>query len=42
MLKGTREWAMNQTALVDMMNEIQNWSTNGIGDYLIYRNPRID
>ncbi|RLI88951.1 MAG: hypothetical protein DRO62_02725 [Candidatus Altiarchaeales archaeon] len=41
MVNGTREWAMNQTALVGMMNEIQNWSTNEINAYLIYRNPRI-
>ena len=41
MVNGTREWAMNQTALVEMMNEIQNWSTNEINAYLIYRNPRI-
>jgi len=41
-VKGIREWAMNQTALVEMMNEIQNWSTNEINNYLIYRNPHID
>ena len=42
MVNGTREWAMNHTALVKIMNEIQNWSTNEINNYLIYRNPHID
>ncbi len=39
MLEDTREWALNQTALVGMVNEIQNWSSVEVGGYIIYQNP---
>ncbi len=41
MVNGTKEWAMNQTALVDMVDEIQNWNYTEINNYIVYRNPQL-
>lgn len=41
LVNGTMEWAMNQTALVDSMNEVQNWSYDVVDNYFIYKNPML-
>lgn len=39
LVNGTMEWALNQTALFDSMDEISRWPYDEVGGYFIYRNP---